>query len=265
VRTIQELFNLDGRVAVITGGAGELGTQMAYALAEAGAHLVLCSRDVDKCKQRAEEISTGHNEAIGLRCDVTDPAEIKTMVGQVMQKWGKIDILVNNTAGGKGWFGPGAFEKLSLEDWNYSIAATMTSQFLCTQAIGPVMVEQQKGSIVNIGSIYGMVSADQRIYGDTHYNSPVWYAAAKGGVANFTRFVATYWANYGVRCNCICPGGFGTKGHLPYFHEKYCHKAPLDRMGNDEDLKGAVVYLASDASAFVTGHILMVDGGWTIW
>ncbi len=264
MRTIQELFDMEGRVAIVTGGAGKLGFQMATALAEAGCHLVLCSRNVDNCKEKAAQLSEKHNEAIGLRCDVTDPTEIRTMVDEVMKKWGHIDVLVNNTAGGRGQLGPLAFENLSLEDWNYSIAATLTSQFLVTQAVGPIMVKQGKGNIVNIGSIYGIVSADQRIYGDTSINSPVWYAAAKGGVANLTRFIATYWARDGVRCNCICPGGFGN-GHAPYFHEKYCRKAPLDRMGNEEDLKGAIVYLASDASEFVTGHILMVDGGWTIW
>lgn len=259
--SVHELFDLSGKVAIITGGDGLLGSQMSIALAEAGAHVVLASLDPFRCKEQAALISENYAEAIGLELDQTDPDSVARMVQSTFDTFGRIDVLVNNAA----WNAPGGLvELLTDEEWNSFFSVNAWGVFLCCQAVGEVMKQQRKGSIINIASIYGVVSPDQRIYGQSGLNSALPYGASKAAVIQMTRYLATYWAEYGIRVNSITPGGF-FNNQDPEFVRNYCSRVPLGRMGNETDLKGTIVYLASDASAYMTGHNLVLDGGWTAW
>jgi len=267
MRNIKELFDLTGRVAIVTGGAGQLGFPMSQSLAELGAHVVIASRNVDNCREKAAAISKDNPEAIGLKLDVTQEDSIEEMTASVMEHFGRIDILVNNALTGK----RAGVEDMTLEDWEFSLRGGLTSVFLCSQIVGREMVKRKRGVIVNIASIYGIVAPDQGIYGKSGLNSPPNYAAVKGGVVQLTRYLATYWAKDNIRVNAITPGGFYNpmfKETLPdydVFLKNYCRKTPLGRMAEPEDIKGAIAYLASDASNYVTGANLVLDGGFTVW
>ena len=255
-----ELFRLDDRVAIVTGGAGRLGFQMGSALNEAGAHVVLASRNTARCKEKAAQLAGP--ACIGLHVDITEKDTVQAMVADVLKHFGRIDILVNNAGGAV----LASFETMSPEEFRKTIDLNQTGTFLCSQAVLDPMKRQGKGAIVNIASIYGVVGADQRIYEDSGLNSPINYAAAKGGVVNMTRYMASYLAPYKIRVNGIGPGGFfEVTDKNRGFAEHYFHRTMLGRQGSDTDLKGAILYLTSDASAYVTGHTLMVDGGWTAW
>ncbi len=264
---VWDLFSLKGRVAVVTGGAGRLGSQMCDALAEAGAHVVVASRDLAKCQRKAEAISATHAEALAVSVDHTDRDSAAQMIAAVTQHYGRIDVLVNNAYSGAAK----SFEEMSTPEFEAALRGGITGTFVCSQAAAPVMKQQRSGVIINLGSIYGLVSPDQRIYGRSGLNSPCNYAPTKAGIIQFTRYLATYLAPDGIRVNCLTPGGFydasfqSRPEYDEVFVKNYSHKTPLGRMGNPTDLKGAIVYLASDASAYVTGHNLVVDGGWTTW
>lgn len=266
-RTIQELLDLEGRVAVVTGGPGQLGTQMTDALAELGAHVVVVSRTAADCEQRARELTEAHREAMAHPADVTDADAVDGMVKAVVERFGRIDVLVNSAYSGA--LAP--FEEMTAEQFRSGLDGALTSTFLCSQAVAPVMREQESGAIVNVGSIYGVVAPDGRIYGDTGIDSPPNYGPAKAGVINLTRWLATHLADDGVRVNCVSPGGFYNEtfeerpDYAETFVPNYRERTPLGRMGGDEDLKGVVAFLASDASAWVTGENVLVDGGWTAW
>jgi NAD(P)-dependent dehydrogenase (short-subunit alcohol dehydrogenase family) len=264
---VWDLFRLKESVAIVTGGAGKLGGQMADALAEAGAHVVVASRNLDKCRAKAGALSSAHAEALGVAVDVTSQESVRGMIDAVMQRFGRIDILINNAYSAQAK----PFEQMSAEEFESASRGALTSTFLCSQAVAPAMRAQHNGAIVNIASIYGLVSPDHRIYGRSGLDNPCNYGPAKAGVIQFTRWLAAYLAPDGIRVNAITPGGF----YNPQFRERldyedvfvanYQHKTPLGRMGNETDLKGAVVFLSSAASEYVTGQNLVVDGGWTIW
>jgi len=260
---VHELFDLTGRVALATGGAGLLGFQMATALAEAGAHTVLASRNLANCEKKAEILRSNSLRASALELDVRDRESVNRAISQVMSDHGRLDVLVNAAFG----VAFARFEEMSAEQWNESMDSIVTGTFLCSQAAATIMVKQRSGSIVNIGSIFSVVSNDKRIYEGTGVRpTPGVYIAAKGAVLQLTRFMAAFLAEHNVRVNCISPGGFFREGtEDKEFVRRYSEKCPMGRTGNKTDLKGAVVFLASDASAYVTGHNLMVDGGWTIW
>jgi gluconate 5-dehydrogenase len=256
---VRELFDLSGRVAIVTGGGTGIGRQMAGALAEAGADLVLCARKAERCEQAAGELSALGARALGLGCDVRDPEQVAAVVARARRDLGRVDILVNNA--GTVW---GASpEDTPLEGWQKVIDVNLTGVFLCSQAAGRVMIEQgEGGKIVNIASIAAFGGAPPEIMNAIPYN------ASKGGVVAFTRDLACKWARHGINVNAIAPGWFPSDMSsfvLDRQADSLLEDIPLRRFGGADDLKGAVVFLASRASDYVTGHTLVVDGGQSAW
>ena len=253
-----ELFDLSGKVAIVTGGATGIGRQMADGLAEMGADLVLCARHADRCERAAEELRALGVRALGLRCDVRDPDEVQAVVDRTRSELGRIDILVNNA--GTSWGAPA--EDHPLDGWQKVIDVNLTGVFLWSQAAGRVMIEQGGGKIVNIASVAAFGGAPPELMNAVAYN------ASKGGVVSFTRDLATKWAQHGVNVNAIAPGWFPSdmnKVLLDAQPDAYLKHIPLRRFGGPDDLKGAVVFLASAASDYVTGQTLIVDGGQSAW
>ena len=249
----RQLFDLTGRVAIVTGGAAGLGRQMAEGLGEMGASLVLCSRKKDRCEKAADEFISRGIATLGLGCDVTDPRSIQGIVDQALDRFGKLDILVNNA--GATWGAPA--EEMPLEAWRKVIETNMTGTFLFSQAVGKVMLNERRGKIINIASIAGLAGSPDEL-------QAIGYGASKGGLITLTRDLARKWAPRGIHVNAIAPGWFPTHmsaGLIERHREKILAGIPLSRFGNESDLKGAVVFLASGASDFVTGQILVVDGG----
>ena len=274
-RTVQQLFDLSGRVAIVTGGAGLLGKQFSEALVEAGATVVIASRTVENCRAWAGELNTyattlpiwndrdTTKAAIPITVDVTDPQSCNDLVAATLDQCGQLDVLVNN-AYRRGT--PAPPEELTPEAWRTWIDAVLSGLFYSAQAAAKPMLAQGSGSIINISSMYGVVGVDVRIYPpEVPVNASAAYGAIKGGVINLTRTLAVVWAPQGVRVNCISPGGFPGATINSDFHQNFVNKVPLNRMGSRNDLKGAIVFLASDAAAYVVGHNLLVDGGWTAW
>jgi NAD(P)-dependent dehydrogenase (short-subunit alcohol dehydrogenase family) len=260
---VQELFDLTGEIALITGGAGKLGYQMATALAESGATIVIASRDRHLCEKAAKSIKeeTGAS-TLAIQMDVTDTGQVSSGITTIKEKMGKIDILVNNA----GIARKALLDTAKLEDWRDVIETNLTGVFLCSQAVARLMMGKKKGKIINIASIYGIVGVDQRLYKESPEMVPgsVPYTASKGGVINLTRDMAVYLGPYNIQVNAISPGGFKADQDESFI-ERYFSRTPLGRMGEENDLKGAVVFLASKASDYITGHNLVVDGGWTAW
>jgi NAD(P)-dependent dehydrogenase (short-subunit alcohol dehydrogenase family) len=254
---VKQLFDLTGRVAIVTGGSIGLGRQMAEGLAEMGASLVLCARKEERCRQAAQELQQLGSKAISLACDVKDRASIQQMVDATLAEFGRIDVLINNA--GISWGAPA--EDMSLEDWNKVIDTNLTGTFLCAQAVGKVMIKQGRGKIINIASIAGLGGAPPEL-------PAIGYHASKGGVISFTKDLACKWAMHNIQVNAIAPGWFPTHMSnrvLERYRDLFLSHIPMRRFGSDQDLKGAAVFLASDASNYVTGHVLVVDGGQSAW
>ena len=254
-----ELFDLSRRVALVTGGGSGIGRQMAEALAEMGADLCLCARKAERCEQAAEELRRLGVRTLGLGCDVRDPEEVQAVVARTAAEFGRIDILVNNA--GTTW--GAAAEETPLEGWQKVIDVNLTGVFLCSQAVGRVLIRQGTGGkIVNIASIAALGGAPPEVMNAIPYN------ASKGGVVSFTRDLAVKWARHRINVNAIAPGWFPTEmaGHvLDRQGERVLEEIPLGRFGGRDDLKGAIVFLASAASDYVTGQLLVVDGGQSAW
>lgn len=250
---VKSLFDLTGRVAVVTGGSIGLGRQMAEGLAEMGADLVLCARKKERCEQAAGELRELGIETLAVGCDVKNPSNVQELVDATMSQFGRIDILINNA--GTSWGAP--IEEMRLEHWNKVIETNLTGTFLCCQAFGKFMTAQKRGTIINIASTAGL-------RGSSPDFQAIGYRASKGGVIAFTKDLARKWAAHNVRVNAIAPGWFPT--HMSEVviernRENLLRGIPLGRFGGEHDLKGAAVFLASDAADFVTGHVLVVDGG----
>jgi NAD(P)-dependent dehydrogenase (short-subunit alcohol dehydrogenase family) len=267
--SLHSQFDLTGRVVLITGAANILGPEFAAALAEFGAQLVLVDINEDECSHVAQKIVETYGiRAISITADVSDEQAVVVMVKQVLTAFGRIDTLINAAATKTLNYFKSLME-YNLEDWNQVMSVNLTGMFLCTKHVVPHFVERNQGNIINIASIYGMVGPDPRIYEGSWYlgqpiNTPPVYAASKGGVINFTRYLATTLASHNIRANCITPGGVFS-GQNETFIGRYSARVPLGRMARREELRGAVLFLASDASSYVTGHNLVVDGGLTAW
>jgi len=260
---VMELFSLKGKVVIVTGGAGHLGTAISEGLAEAGANVVIASRDVAKCQKLAEALAKKYKiHAIGAALDIRSTPVVRDCFEKVNRETGAIDILINNAA-----FGKGRFITMTDQDWEEGIDGTINAVFRCTQAALPYMEAQKKGVIINIASMYGIVSPDPRIYGDSGYDNPPNYGAGKAAILQFTRYLACHLAGKGIRVNAITPGPFPNPEvqKNQRFISNLKNKVPLGRIGQPGDLKGAVVFLASEASSYITGQNIVVDGGWTAW
>ncbi len=256
--TVKELMSLEGRVSVVTGGATGLGLQMATGLAEAGANVVICSRKLEACEQAAQKLEKLGVTALALACDVTKADQVEAMKDAVMQKFGRVDVLVNNA--GRAWVA--SPEDTPLEGWQKVFDLNITAPFICAQVLGREMIKAQRGKIINIASVAGLVGRDGRTY------NSIAYCASKGALVNFTRDLAVKWAPHNIRVNAICPGFFVTPLNEKLLEQSMDYVVrgiPLGRTGGPDDLKGIVVLLASDASNFMTGAIIPVDGGAVAW
>ena len=268
---MNNLFSLKGKIAIVTGAMGLIGQKHCLALNEAGAIVVAADLDEKGCIEFAKnklDYSMGHF------LDVTNKESITELVRNTLINYKKVDILVNNAAINDMFEDPKAaaeeskFENYPLELWQKSIDVNLTGVFLCSQIIGARMVQRKKGSIINISSTYGLVAPDQNLYKgqdgvQTFYKPPA-YPVTKAGVIMLSKYLAAYWGSSGVRVNTLTPGGV-KNGQDAFFIENYSRKTPLGRMAEPADYQGALIFLASDASAYMTGANLVVDGGWTCW
>lgn len=263
---IKKLFDLSGRTIIITGAAGLLGSQYADGLSQVGANVVLADISLPQCKILEKNIKNKYStNPFSVKLDLTKQSSIKSMVSSIKKKYSKIDVLVNNAAyQGNKKIRSSGFENLKLDTWNQAIDVNLTGVFLCCQEVGKQMLKQKNGNIINIASIYGIVAADQRIYGKSGQNSAAFYAATKSAIINLTRYLASYWNRTGIRVNTLSPGGVENNQDST-FKKKYSEKTMLGRMAKKDEYVGALIYLASDASSYMTGANLVVDGGWTAW
>ncbi len=253
--TTLDLFRLDGKTAIITGGGRGLGEYMANALSDVGANVVVCSRKLEACEGVKQEIEARGGKALALACDITKPDDVTHVISETEHTFGAIDILVNNSGATWGI----APEDMPLEQFERVLDINVKGTFIMSQAVGKTMIARgQGGTIVNIASVAGLVG------GNPKYIQAVGYHASKGAVVNMTRDLATSWAKYGITVNAIAPGWFPTKmsrGLLNKHEQQMLLDIPLQRFGGPNDIKGVIVFLASPAAAYVTGQILVVDGG----
>lgn len=272
--TPAELFNIAGKIAVVTGGLGQLGRQFVLTLADSGARVAVFDSRVDEDVVAARFGERRHDPALLFcRVDVTDRASLEAGLQQVQETWGTPHILINNAALDSPPNAPaaenGPFETYPESSLDAVLAVNLKGVVLCCQVIGGAMAAAGRGSIINISSIYGLVSPDQRIYAyravaGAPFFKPVAYAISKSGLLNLTRYLATYWASRGVRVNTLTFGGvFNHQDEA--FLQGYCARVPLGRMAREDEYNGAILFLASEASSYMTGANLVIDGGWTAW
>lgn len=266
-RPVLDRFRLDGRVAVVTGGASSLGQSLSRGLAEAGATIVIASRELEKCKMFAQELEQHGASAVGLRLDLTDEQSIDALVREVMMRYGRVDILVNNAISRL----PGHVQEFDAASWEAAMRVDATGFFLITQRVLREMVQARSGSVINIASPLGERSAVPQLYPTGLEGLRPTFFFIKAGVINFTRFLAVAYAVHGVRVNCLSPGynanppGYTAPGGIPLDPMRLAERVPMGRLGHLDEYKGAAVFLASDAASYVTGQNLVVDGGYSIW
>lgn len=269
------MFQLASKVAIVTGATGLLGREHCHALASAGASVVVADLDQGPCTQLAEELTQQHGHAaLGQAVNITDPASVQALLDAVLAAYDRVDVLVNNAAiddkavGARADAESTAFERYPLAAFQRMMEVNVTGTFLCCQIIGGYMAGRGGGSIINVASTYGLVAPDQGLYrrpdGTQSFYKSAAYPTSKGAVLALTRFLASYWGSK-VRVNALCPGGVRTPDTDPAFAERYAARTPVGRMAERGDYRGAVVFLASDDAAYMTGSQLVVDGGWTCW
>lgn len=260
------LFSLKDKVVIITGGAGYLGSAITEGLLEFGASVVVA----DVAEKKPEEIVRNgkvYEKILSVKCDVSNTASIREMFKKAKDKYGKIDVLINCATFGAGYGAAGTIDKMSDDDWTKGIDGSAGVTFRCTREAIPYFVENGGGNIINFGSMYGLVSPDPSIYGTSGQNNPVNYGAGKAAVLQLTRYSAAHLAAKNIRVNSITPGPFPSPDKLPPedFLNNLRNKTMLKKVGIAKEIVGAVILLASDASTFMTGSNIVVDGGWTAW
>lgn len=266
-------FNLQGKTAIVTGGLGILGKQFCIGLAQHGAQVAVWDLNGQEAIRFAEELAAKYGvKSCGVACDVSSPLSVQEALNKTVDELGNVHILHNNAASKssnlEAFFAP--FEEYSLEAWREIMSVNIDGMFLVAQAVGGRMVQQGTGgSIIQTSSIYGVLAPDQRIYEGSYYlerqiNTPVVYSVSKAAVVGLTKYLASYWADKGIRVNTITPGGVES-GQNDVFKQKYANRIPLGRMARRDEMVGALIYLASDASSYVTGQNLMIDGGLSVW
>lgn len=259
-----DAFRLDGKTIAMTGAAGILGQGAVAAFLQAGARV--CA--LDRSAADLDRLGADSEQLLKIATDVSDPHSVRAAADRLQDHWGTADVLFNNAATkSENFFAP--FEEFPLEDWNAVMAVNLTGAMLCAQAFGAPMARRGRGTIVNTLSIYGIVAPDQRIYEGSEYlgrpiNTPAIYSASKAGLWGLTQYLASYWGAQGVRVNAITPGGVFS-GQNDTFVRNYSQHVPLGRMATREDIVNGMLFLASDASSYLNGHNLVVDGGWTVW
>ncbi|WP_456275725.1 SDR family oxidoreductase [Bacillus sp. AK128] len=251
---VKELFDLTGKTAIVTGGGRGLGEQIAIGFAEAGANVVVCSRKLEACLEVSEKLKELGVKSLALKCDITNSEDVNHLVEETLKEFGRIDILVNNS--GATWGAPA--ETMPQEAWEKVINVNVTGTFLVSQAVGRTMIEQKSGKIINIASVAGLGGTNPK------YMDTIGYNTSKGAVITFTKDLAVKWGQYNINVNAIAPGFFPTKMSQVLIEkgkDRILETTPLGRVGNDQELKGVALFLASDASNFVTGDVIIVDGG----
>lgn len=266
---VLEKFDLKGKVAIVTGGAGLLGKKISEGLLELGATVAVVDSQIGQISDWPQ--NSDDRRLCAVECDVSNKESVKTSVEEIVKRFGKIDILFNNAATKtnnlSNFFAP--FEEYSIDVWREVMSVNIDGMFLMAQAVGPYMVDNGGGGIIQTSSIYGIQAPDNRIYNGSEYlgneiNSPAVYSASKAAVIGLTKWLATYWADKGIRVNCIVPGGIES-GQNTIFNKAYSSRVPLGRMGEADELVPIAIYLASDASSYVTGQVIPIDGGLSVW
>jgi len=273
-----KMFDMKGKIVLITGGTGLLGFEYAKTLADAGANIVLVDLDEKRCIKKAEQLEQKYKKSmIGIKTDISNKNEVKKMISIIEEKFGRVDVLINNAAFNCPADQTGSnfvdFKDYPVDLWKKSLNVNLTGMFLCSQEVIRIMLKRKiKGSIINISSTYGIVGPDQRIYSSIKnpkdkkqvFTKPVDYSTTKSGVLNFTRYLASLYGKNGIRVNTLSPGGVWDNQDEK-FVEKYSNKTVLGHMADKTDYNGAILFLASDASRYMTGANLVIDGGWTCW
>ncbi len=263
--TLSELHSLKGKVALVTGGAGLLGGQIADALAEQGANIVIASRDLQACEDKCAQIKLDFPE-VNTFCtslDLSIPESINDCIQNAKEHFGKIDILVTCAWSGR----KNSWDTINDEDWNYDIEVCLNGVYRLIKA-ATASLKETKGVILNIGSMYGHVAPDYRLYEGVPQANPPSYGAAKAGIIQLTKYLGSFLAKDGVRANCISPGPFPFEyviNQFPEFKQRLCDKNPMGRLGMAHEIKGAAAFLCSDASSYMTGQNICIDGGWATW
>ena len=264
MKNLKTLFDLNGKVALVTGGAGYLGNAICESLAEQGATVIIASRDENKCKNYATKLKQLYpgNHA-GYSCDITNIDSLENLKKEILKTEGKLDILINDAWSGN----KNTLESISIDDWDYDINVCLNGPFYTVKVFLDDL-KKSKGVILNVASMYGVVAPDYKLYLNNNHANPPSYGAAKAGVIQLTKYLASFLGNQGVRVNSISPGPFpfkSTVDEIPEFINALENKNMLGRVGDPEDLKGVVALLCSDASGYITGQNISIDGGWTSW
>ena len=263
--SINKIFNLTNKVIILTGASGLLGTEYAHGLSQAGANVVLADLNFKTCKKLSLNLNKKYGvDSFPIKLDVTKTNSINTMIKKVIKKFLKIDILINNAIFSESGNTKTKFENYDLDIWKKGLDVNLTGPFLCCQEVGKIMKKQKNGNIINISSIYGLVSPDQRIYGNTKIIKSAMYAVTKSSILNFTRYLASYWREDGIRVNTLSLGGV-EENQNPIFKKNYSNKTMIGRMAKKDEYVGGLIFLSSNASSYMTGSNLVIDGGWTAW